>query len=93
MAKPVDKDTRGMVEMEMGGGGGPNDKSGYYGPCGEMFWNEQKKQNVFTYSPKKCMTGFKEELRASVQNNVNQWAQSDPGLGEWVKENSTLKVL
>jgi len=22
------------------------------------------------------MTGFKEELRALVQNNVNQWAQS-----------------
>jgi len=41
-----------MVEMEMGGGGGPNDKSGYYGPRGEMFWNEQKKQNVSTYSPK-----------------------------------------
>jgi hypothetical protein len=93
MAKPVDKDTRGMVEMEMGGGGGPNDKSGYYGPRGEMFWNEQKKQNVFTYSPKISMSGFKEELRASVQNNVNQWAQSDPGLGEWVKENGTLKVL
>ena len=52
----------------------------------EMFWNEQKKQNVFTYSPKNSMTGFKEELRASVQTNVNQWAQSDPGLGEWVKE-------
>jgi len=23
----------------------------------------------------------------------HQWAQSDPGLGEWVKENGTLKVL
>ena len=34
------------------------DKSGYYGPRGEMFWNEQKKQNVFTYSPKISMTGF-----------------------------------
>ena len=46
MAKPVDKDTRGMVEMEMDSGGGPNNKSGYYGPRGEMFWNEQKKQKT-----------------------------------------------
>ena len=37
--------------------------------------------------------GFKDELRTAVQNNVNQWAQSDPGLGEWVKENETLKIL
>ena len=52
LPKPVDKDTRSMVEMEMGGGKGPNDKSGYYGPRGGMFWNGQKKQNVSTYSPK-----------------------------------------
>ena len=69
------------------------DKSGYYGPRGEMFWNEQKRQKVFTYSPKNSMTGLKEELRALVQNNVNQLAQSDPSLGEWVEENGTLKVL
>ena len=93
MAEPVDKDTVGMVKIEMGGGGGPNDKSGYYGPRGGMFWAEQKKHKVFTYSPKISMTGFKNELRASVQNNVNQWAQSDPGLVEWVKENGPLKVL
>ena len=37
--------------------------------------------------------GFKDELRTAVQNNVNQRAQSDPGLGEWVKENETLKIL
>ena len=90
MAKPVDKDTRGMVEIEIGSGEGPNDRSGYDGPRGEMFWNEQKKQKKFTFSPKKFMTGFKQELRALVQN---QWAQCDPGLGEWVKENGTLKVL
>ena len=36
--------------------------------------------------------GFKDELRTAVQNNVNQWAQSDPGLGEW-EENETLKIL
>jgi len=53
IAKRVDKDTRGMVEMEMGRDGGPNNKNGYYGPRGEMFWNEQNKQNVFTYCPKK----------------------------------------
>jgi len=37
--------------------------------------------------------GFKDELRTAVQNNVNQWAQSNPSLGEWVKENETLKIL
>ena len=37
IAEPVDKDTVGMVEIEMGGGGGPNDKSGYYGPRGNVF--------------------------------------------------------
>ena len=46
---------------------------------------------------RKLQTGeeedFKDELRTAVQNNVNQWAQSDPGLGEWVKENETLKML
>ena len=37
--------------------------------------------------------GFKDKLRTAIQNNVNQWTQSDPGLGEWVKENDTLKIL
>ena len=37
--------------------------------------------------------GFKDELRTAVQNNVNQWAQSDPCLGEWVEENEKLKIL
>jgi len=93
IAEPVDKDTVGMVEIEMGGGGGPNDKSGYYGPRGNVFWAAQKQNMVFTYSPNISMTGFKNELKASVQNNVNQWAQSDPGLVEWAKENGPLKVL
>jgi len=53
MAKPVDKDTRGMVAMEMDSGGGPNDKSGYYGPCGEMFWNEQQKIKMFSHTLQK----------------------------------------
>ena len=37
--------------------------------------------------------GFKDELRTAVQNNVNQWAQSDPSLEEWVKENETHKIF
>jgi len=57
------------------------------------FGMNKKSKKQFTYSPKFSMTGFKEELMALVQNNINQWAQSDPSLGEWVNEIGTLKVL
>jgi len=37
--------------------------------------------------------GFRDDLRTAVHNNINQWAQSDHGLGEWVKENEMFKIL